>query len=230
MTSPTQPGPSSRRSGPHPDPRAHRRRDRDACRSADRLAAAVHQRRVCPRLHQRHLARRLSAARDRRASASDAVPADDQQDAACSIRIFAFYGGTLFALTGALAAVLGGSTILAFEVVTLAAIAAAYGGLFWLARQLGVKGVLAHAPAIVFVTSAYYVTQPLRTGSVGGVHRRLGVAARARGVAASGARSLERRAGRLPGGGELRCSAAATTSRCCGARRSQLRRSLSTGC
>jgi hypothetical protein len=72
--------------------------------------------------------------------------------------LFAFYGGTLFALSGALAALLGGSTILAFEVVTVAAIAAAYGGLFWLARQLGVKGVLAHAPAIVFVTSAYYVT------------------------------------------------------------------------
>jgi hypothetical protein len=72
--------------------------------------------------------------------------------------IFAFYGATLFALTGALAALLGGSTILAFEVVTLAAIAAAYGGLLWLARQLGVKGVMAHAPAIVFVTSAYYVS------------------------------------------------------------------------
>src|SRR5262249_31977796 len=67
-------------------------------------------------------------------------------------------GGTLFALTGALAALLGASTILAFEVVTVAAIAAAYGGLFWLARQLGVRGLLAHAPAIVFVTSAYYVT------------------------------------------------------------------------
>jgi hypothetical protein len=72
--------------------------------------------------------------------------------------LFAFYGATLFALTGALAVVLGGSTIVAFEVVTVAAIAAAYGGLFWLARQLGVKGLLAHAPAIVFVTSAYYVT------------------------------------------------------------------------
>jgi hypothetical protein len=72
--------------------------------------------------------------------------------------LFAFYGGTLFAITGALGVVLGGSTVLAFEVVTLAAIAAAYGGLFWLARQLGVKGALAHAPALVFVTSAYYVT------------------------------------------------------------------------
>jgi hypothetical protein len=71
---------------------------------------------------------------------------------------FAFFGGTLFALTGALAAVLGGSTVLAFEAVTLAAIAAAYGGLFWLARQLGVKGLLAHAPALVYVTSAYYIS------------------------------------------------------------------------
>jgi hypothetical protein len=71
---------------------------------------------------------------------------------------FAFFGGTLFALTGALAVILGGSTILAFEAVTLAVIAAAYGGLFWLARQLGVKGLLAHAPALVVVTSAYYVT------------------------------------------------------------------------
>jgi hypothetical protein len=72
--------------------------------------------------------------------------------------LFTFYGGTLFALTGALAVVLGGSTIAAFEIVTLAAIAAAYGGLFWLARQLGVRGALAHAPAIVLLTSAYYVT------------------------------------------------------------------------
>src|SRR5271165_2469283 len=72
--------------------------------------------------------------------------------------LFAFYGGTLLAITGALAVVLGGSTILAFTLLTLAAIAAAYGGLFWLARQLGVRGLLAHAPALVFVTSAYYVT------------------------------------------------------------------------
>jgi hypothetical protein len=78
---------------------------------------------------------------------------------------FAFYGGTLFAITGALAVVLGGSTILAFEIVTVAAIAAAYGGLFWLARQLGVKGLLAHAPAIVFVTSAYYISDPYGRGA-----------------------------------------------------------------
>jgi putative flippase GtrA len=72
--------------------------------------------------------------------------------------LFAFYGGTLFAITGGFGALLGGSTVLAFEIMTVAAIAAAYGGLFWLARQLGVRGVAAHAPAIVFVTSAYYIT------------------------------------------------------------------------
>jgi putative flippase GtrA len=72
--------------------------------------------------------------------------------------LFAFYGGTLFAITGGLGALLGGSTVLAFEIMTVAAIAAAYGGLFWLARQLGVRGIAAHAPAIVFVTSAYYIT------------------------------------------------------------------------
>jgi hypothetical protein len=71
---------------------------------------------------------------------------------------FAFYGGTLFALTGALGAILGGATLPAFEIITVAAIAAAYGGLFWIARQLGVRGALAHAPALVFVTSAYYIT------------------------------------------------------------------------
>jgi hypothetical protein len=72
--------------------------------------------------------------------------------------LFAFYGGALFAITGALAVALGGSTVLAFEVATLTAMAAAYGGLFWIARQLGVRGAMAHAPALVFVTSAYYVT------------------------------------------------------------------------
>jgi putative flippase GtrA len=71
---------------------------------------------------------------------------------------FVFYGGPLFAVTGGLAAVLGGSTLLGFYLMTLAGIAGAYGGLFWIARQLGVRGRLAHAPAFVFVTSAYYVT------------------------------------------------------------------------
>ena len=116
--------------------------------------------------------------------------------------LFAFYGGTLFAITGALGVVLGGSTILAFEVVTLAAIAAAYGGLFWLARQLGVKGVLAHAPAIVFVTSAYYVSILYGKGAWAEF---MAVSALPLVLAASlrlVRGRLQRRAGRLPGGGD----------------------------
>ena len=47
---------------------------------------------------------------------------------------------------------------IAFVVATLLAIAAAYGGALWLARELGVRGWMAHAPAITFTASAYYVS------------------------------------------------------------------------
>lgn len=76
-----------------------------------------------------------------------------------------FYGGTLFTIVGTLAVLLGESTVLAFEIAMVAAIAAAYGGLFWIARQLGVRGLLAHAPALVFVTSAYYIADPYGRGA-----------------------------------------------------------------
>jgi hypothetical protein len=72
--------------------------------------------------------------------------------------IFAFYGGTVWVVFGAAALLLGGHYGLAFGVVTAAAAAAAYGGTLWLARQCRVKGLLAHVPALVFPTSAYYVT------------------------------------------------------------------------
>ena len=47
----------------------------------------------------------------------------------------------------------------------LLAVAAAYAGLVWLARQLGVRSWMAHAPAIAFVTSAYYVTNIYARGA-----------------------------------------------------------------
>jgi hypothetical protein len=72
--------------------------------------------------------------------------------------VFMFYGGTLYAATGALAAILGGAVVVAYVGVILLSIAAAYGGLLWLARQLGARSWTAHAPAITYVTSAYYVT------------------------------------------------------------------------
>jgi len=71
---------------------------------------------------------------------------------------FVFYGATLYAATGALAALIAGHVTVAYIGASLLAIAAAYGGLLWLARQLGVRSWMAHAPAITFVAGAYYVT------------------------------------------------------------------------
>lgn len=71
---------------------------------------------------------------------------------------FAFYGGPLYMVTGGLGELLGGYPVLAYVGVTTVAIAGAYGGMLWLSRQLGVRGWLAHAPALTVITSAYYVT------------------------------------------------------------------------
>jgi hypothetical protein len=71
---------------------------------------------------------------------------------------FAFYGGTLYVITGGLADLLGGQPVLAFVGLTVLAIAGTYTGALWLGRQLGLKGWLAHAPALTVVTSAYYIT------------------------------------------------------------------------
>jgi hypothetical protein len=71
--------------------------------------------------------------------------------------MFAFYGGTLYTLTGAIGHLLG-HPVFAYVAVTIIAIAGAYTGTLWLARQLGVQGWLAHAPALTVITSAYFVT------------------------------------------------------------------------
>lgn len=70
---------------------------------------------------------------------------------------FAFYGGTLYVLTGMVAALLGDRPTVAYIGVTTVAIAAAYGGLMCIARRIGIRGLLAHAPAFVYVTSAYFI-------------------------------------------------------------------------
>jgi hypothetical protein len=71
---------------------------------------------------------------------------------------FAFYGGPLYAAAGALSALLFNEAAIAFVIFTVAAMSAAYGGCWWLARQCGVKGLLSHVPAVVVLTSAYYAT------------------------------------------------------------------------
>lgn len=72
--------------------------------------------------------------------------------------IFAFYGGTLFGLLGWLSVLLGTSTVAAFELLTTAFIAMAYGGFYWLSRQAGLNRALSHAAPLTYVGSAYYAT------------------------------------------------------------------------
>jgi hypothetical protein len=71
--------------------------------------------------------------------------------------VFAFYGGTLFALTAAVSLVIG-SAWTAQAIVYVLALAAAYGGWVWLARLAGLRSWQVHAPAILFVTAPYVIT------------------------------------------------------------------------
>jgi hypothetical protein len=70
---------------------------------------------------------------------------------------FAFYGGTLFAL-GAVISLVVGSAWTAQAIVYLLALGAAYGGWVWLARLAGLRSWQVHAPAIVYVTAPYVIT------------------------------------------------------------------------
>lgn len=70
---------------------------------------------------------------------------------------FAFYGATLYVLTGALGILLG-SVLNAYILTYVLGFAASYGGWWWLARQAGLGRLVAHVPGIVFVTSAYAMT------------------------------------------------------------------------
>ena len=70
---------------------------------------------------------------------------------------YAFYGGTLYAITGALGVVVG-SMLHAYVATYLLGCAAAYGGWWWLGRQAGLSRLVAHAPALVFATAAYSIT------------------------------------------------------------------------
>jgi len=71
---------------------------------------------------------------------------------------YAFYGGPLYTAAGALSALLFNHATIAYAAVTAAAMSAAYGGCWWLARQCGVRGMLAHVPPVVLLTSSYYST------------------------------------------------------------------------
>jgi hypothetical protein len=72
--------------------------------------------------------------------------------------LFAFYGGPLYTYTGAVSELLGGQAEVAFILLTMLAILGVYGSVLWLGREFGLRGLTAHAPALVAVTSAYYIT------------------------------------------------------------------------
>jgi hypothetical protein len=87
----------------------------------------------------------------------DHLPSLYLHDQYVFVPLFAFYGGTLYGL-GATLAVLVGGVARAYVLIYVAAFSAAYGGWYWLARQMGVDRWKAHGPALVFVCSAYYLT------------------------------------------------------------------------
>ena len=74
--------------------------------------------------------------------------------------IFAFYGGTLFALAGACSLIVG-SAWTTQGIVYVLALATAYGGWVWLARLAGLRSWQVHAPALLYVTAPYVITNAI---------------------------------------------------------------------
>jgi hypothetical protein len=71
--------------------------------------------------------------------------------------LYAFYGGTVYALAGTLSLALGNAPLDAYVLTYLLGFLAAYTGWYWASRMFGVGRWLAHVPAIVFLTSASYL-------------------------------------------------------------------------
>jgi hypothetical protein len=76
---------------------------------------------------------------------------------------FAFYGATLYAITGAIALVVGHDA--AYISTWILTFAMGYGAWFWLARQAGLGPWASHAPGILFVTSTWCLTSTYVLGS-----------------------------------------------------------------
>jgi hypothetical protein len=76
---------------------------------------------------------------------------------------YMFYGGSLYAFTGWLGVLLG-SSVNAFRLTFVMAFAACYFGTLWIGRQLGIRGLLAHIPATIAVSGAYYVSKAYYDG------------------------------------------------------------------
>jgi hypothetical protein len=79
---------------------------------------------------------------------------------------FAFYGGTFYAVTGAVADLIGGHPTVAYCAAIIAAFAGAYVGWTWLALQAGLRGWRAQIPGLLYVTAPYIITTPFGRGDV----------------------------------------------------------------
>jgi hypothetical protein len=79
---------------------------------------------------------------------------------------YAFYGGTLYALGGLLAVLLG-KVITAYVALQALAFLAVLGGWYWLGRIAGLGRWLALVPGSVFITSGYYLTDLYGRGDFG---------------------------------------------------------------
>ncbi len=77
---------------------------------------------------------------------------------------YAMYGGTLYAATALVGGVVG-SDWFAYGLTYLAAFAAAFTGVLWLARMAGLGADMAVLVSLVYVTSAYYLSNPYGRGA-----------------------------------------------------------------
>jgi hypothetical protein len=71
--------------------------------------------------------------------------------------IYAFYGGTIYAVGGVLSLALGGAPVTAYVLIFVVDFLAAFGGWYWLGRMAGVGRWQAIVPGLIFITSAYYM-------------------------------------------------------------------------
>lgn len=78
---------------------------------------------------------------------------------------YAFYGGTLYSIAGGLAVLIGGHSTAAYIACYGLAFAMSYGGCWWLARQIGIGGWVAHLTPLLYVTSAYFLTDTYARGA-----------------------------------------------------------------
>jgi hypothetical protein len=78
---------------------------------------------------------------------------------------FAFYGGTLYVVAGALT-LLTGDANSAMVALFIGGFVACYGGWYWLARQCGLGVVWAHVPSALFISAPYYLSMIYANGSL----------------------------------------------------------------